>query len=204
VTLRVNRKISGIKAERVSDLHFRPRSSHNRLKTVQNEMQQRSESAYRYGFEDGKKIGLEEGKTLVEQALELFRRVTDEVRNERNRILLESEQIVVRLAVAVAKTIIHEELRTDNTLIRNIVLKAVKSIEDKTRLHIKVNPGDWRTIKEFEEQILTAAHGVKELEIREDEHVKPGGCIIEGNSGIIDAQLDTQLTEIVESLIDAV
>ena len=201
VSVKVNKKISGIKAESVSDFQFRSQMPRSRLLDMQNEMQKRSESAYRYGFEDGKKIGMQERKTEIDRALEVLLKITDDLVKERNRILLESEQIVVRLAGAVAKTIIHEELRTDSTLIRNIVLRSMKIIEDKTRLHIRVNPGDWRTIKDFESQILTAAHGVKDLEIREDEHVKPGGCIIEGNSGIVDAQLDTQLTEIIESLI---
>ena len=203
MSLNINRKISGIKAEQISDYQFRPRTHRSRLVDMHNEMQKRSESAYRYGFEDGKQFGMEEGKARVEKAVETLQTISDELAKERNRILLESEQIIVRLAVAVARTIIHEELRSDNALIRNIVLQAVKSIEDKTRLHIKVNPGDWRMVKEFEDQILTAAHGVKDLEIREDEHVKPGGCIIESQSGIIDAQLDTQLMEIVETLIDA-
>ena len=36
----------------------------------------------------------------------------------------------------------------------------------------------------------------KDLEIREDRRVKQGGVLIETESGVIDAQLETQLEEI--------
>ena len=40
----------------------------------------------------------------------------------------------------------------------------------------------------------------KDLEIREDKRVKPGGVLIETESGVVDAQLETQLEELEHAL----
>jgi flagellar biosynthesis/type III secretory pathway protein FliH len=77
-------------------------------------------------------------------------------------------------------------------------------VEDKKRVSIKVNPTDLNAVRGFEEEILSSMHGMKEWEIKEDNRITPGGCIIETDSGIVDAQLETQLAEIGATLMETV
>jgi flagellar biosynthesis/type III secretory pathway protein FliH len=46
------------------------------------------------------------------------------------------------------------------------------------------------------------AEGVKHIEFLADEKVIAGGVLIETNTGIVDARLETQLVEIAKNLLE--
>ena len=168
------------------------------------EFQTRSEAAYRFGFDDGKQIGLQEGREEVKQTVSCLKRMLAEMTQKKENLLREVDEAVVRLAVAVAETVLRREVETDPVWIKRLTKESLKLVEDRQRISIKVHPTDWEGMKVFEEEMLPSIHGVKHLEIKEDDHVEPGGCIIESDSGIVDAQLRTQLEEIAERLVEAV
>ena len=180
------------------------RRRHRISPELEKEFQERSEAAYKFGFEDGKQIGHQEGKGEIKQTVDHLRNITHELSEQRDHILSKADEIIVRLAISVARTILHHEVRIDPTLVKNIARESLKHVEDKKRVSIKVHPSDWETIKEFEGEMLSASHGVGDFVIREDAHVKPGGCIIESDSGIVDAQLDTQVAEVAFSLMEVI
>lgn len=181
-----------------------PQQNAEVLREMEREFQARSEAAYKYGFKDGKKIGLQEGREEVRQGLECIKYITDELKQRRENFMKEADELVLQLAVRLAERIIRKEVKTDPEVVKNVARECLKLVEERQRICIRVHPSDWQVINEFEEEILTSTHGVKSLEIKEDDHVTPGGCIIESDSGIVDAQLETQLQEISESLMEAV
>ena len=174
------------------------------LEEMEQECQERCEAAYRFGFDDGKKIGLQEGRDEVKQSVAYLKDKADKLMEKRDAIFGSAEGIIVQLALAVAKTILRREAKTDVTLVKTLAKESLRLVEDKRRVSIKVNPTDLNAIQGFEEEILSTAPGVKEWEIRQDDRVTAGGCIIETEAGIVDAQLETQLDEIGATLMEAV
>ncbi len=61
-------------------------------------------------------------------------------------------------------------------------------------------PKDYENIKKNQAELLQKVEAGKTLLLREDEGVKPGGCLVETEIGTIDAQLDTQLSAIKKAL----
>ena len=174
------------------------------IEDMEKECQERCESAYRYGYEDGKKIGVQEGRDEIKESLAFLKDTTDKLMEKRDIILKGAEQMIVQLALAVAGTILRQEVKVNTDLVRKLASESLRLVEDKKRVSIKVNPTDWNEVRGFEEEILSSVHGVKEWEIKEDDRITPGGCIIETDSGIIDAQLETQLAEIGTTLMETV
>lgn len=199
---------SGGGDERVKEMPWETLKSHKaearikRAKEIEN--QERSEAAYKFGFEDGRDIGRQEGKEEAREAVDRMNKITRAFDEQRAQLLKKADEVIVGLALKIAEIIIHQELQTDPGIVTKLAKESLKLVEDKKRLCIKVNPSDWKILKESEAELPSLTHGVKEMEIKEDEHVEPGGCIVESDSGIVDAQLSTQLEEVAERLFKSV
>lgn len=174
------------------------------LQDLERECQERCESAYQYGFKDGKKIGLQGGRGEIEESVNYLNHVAETLLEKREAILREAEGMIVQLAVSVAKTILHREVQLDPKVVKAVAKESLKLIEGRKRVSIRIHPSDSNELKELEKDILSTTQAIKDLDIIEDDHVNPGGCIIETDSGIVDAQLNTQLDEIAMSLMEVV
>ena len=173
-------------------------------KALEEEFQVRSETAYRSGFEDGKRVGAQEAQDGVKSVVHALQRAASELSEHKKKAVKESDEMIVRLALMVAKTVLQGELSVDSAKVKRIVVEAIKMIEDRGKISIKVHPDDWEIIKDVEKDVLSSTHGVERLEVVEDAHVERGGCIVESDSGIFDAQLSTQLEEIGNRLLESV
>jgi len=166
------------------------------------ESQQRSEASYRLGFEDGKKIGTQEGKEEIQPTLVLFKSMVADISQQKERIVKDAEETVLRLALMISQAIVHREVRIDESIIRNVVKESLKLVDDRKRITIKVHPDDWKSVTQNEKDVAAAIHGVKELELKEDDRIRPGGCVIESDSGIVDARLETRFDEVKRRLME--
>ena len=174
------------------------------VEDLEQEFQARCEASYRYGFEDGKKIGIQDGRNDIQQSAMVLKEMVEKLGDYQTSLLRDADTAIAQLALSVAKSIIHREVQMDKELVARVARESLKLVEDRRHVSIKVHPSDWQYVKDYEGDILGAAHGIKELEIKEDERVSPGGCVLETDSGILDARLDTQLDEIAMNLMEAV
>ena len=171
-------------------------------KALEEEFQTRSENAYRSGFEDGRVMGQREAGESLAEVLKQLQTAAAGLMDERKQILQRSESMIVGLSSLIAKKIIHHELSLEPSKVQKIVVEAIKAIDLKGNVVIKVHPEDWRLIKTVEEEIKASGHGYDHLDIVEDGSVCKGGCIVSGNTGLFDAQLETQIEEIVHRLLE--
>lgn len=159
------------------------------------------EQARDQAFAEGKKAGLIEGHTSVEQALVHLEEYTNKlVENEKN-FLRHAEKHVVTLAIAVAKRILGREVETDKEIIVFSVREALKQVADKARIIIKVNPEDLENILLHRKALQKMDRNFPELEFEADEKISRGGCIIQTRTGVIDGRLTSQLEEIERNFI---
>jgi len=172
------------------------------IQRLEEEYQARSENSYKFGFEDGRKIGLDEGREEVRSTVEALRRMLASVSEERLKLLRDAETAVFELTLSIARRIIHREVQINPEIIRRVVAESLRLVEERQSIQLRVSPSDWKHVKSYEQELIGTSHGIKALEIREDERIEPGGCVIESESGIVDARIQTQLDEIAGLLSD--
>jgi flagellar assembly protein FliH len=171
---------------------------------LEQEIQKRSEDAYRIGIEDGKKLGYEDARNELKESFQSFNNMLNELCMQKDQLLKNAESLLIKLAINIARTLVHQEISVDKKVVGNIVKAALKWADDRNRIHVKVNPSDWEIINSLQKDLKDQLHGIQAFEIKEDAFVSPGGCIIETDSGLIDAQINTQLEEISHRLIESV
>jgi type III secretion system HrpE/YscL family protein len=143
------------------------------------------EAAYREGYE----AALQEWNSLL-----------IDVREKRDNALSSVERDVLRLAVKIAGKIIGHELKRDRGTIADIVANALRNARRNEMITVRVNPAEL-TLVEAHREKLDPANRLQFLDIVADPRVSAGGCIIESDSGAVDAQLETQLRVLERALL---
>jgi flagellar assembly protein FliH len=132
-----------------------------------------------------------ETRAVLQQAVE-------QVEAERARYFHAAEREVVRLALAIAARVLHRESAMDALLLRGAVHAALEKLMDKSRLVLRVAPGDverWRD--HFSQRGRKFA-----IEVEAETALRPNDCVLETTMGTIELGVRTQLEEIERGFFD--
>ena len=156
-------------------------------------------TAHQAGLESARHESDKERAELAErvaQTIEDIQRQTDEF-----WVAIEPE--LLKLAVEIARKVVHKEITESQEIILNMVKIALYQIKDRHSLKIRVNPADYDLLREHKEEIMSSCDGMRSLEIIDDRRVEQGGCLIESDNGNLDARIETQLREVERALLEA-
>ena len=119
-------------------------------------------------------------------------------------ILKQNEREILDLIFAVAEKIIHHEVRSDETVIKNVILNALELAVEKNKLMFNVNPEDYDYVEKIRPDIVNQNKELKSIVITSDPAVTRGGCFLETPYGNIDATIESKLEKIVQCLKESV
>ncbi len=146
-------------------------------KEVVTECETQKEQARRDGFEEGN----------AEWAAHII-----ELENEIKKVRSELEKVIIPIAVKAAKKIMGRELEVSETTVVDIVANSLKAVSQHKKITIWVNRKDIDILEKHREKLAKKFETLESLSIREREDITQGGCIIETEAGIINAQLENQ------------
>lgn len=159
---------------------------------------QQVQESYEKGFEEGKRQA-ERGLANVFKAL---RDAVEELSLLREHVLRESEEDLLKLAVMIARKVIHQEIAVDRLILAKIVSAAVSGASERDEVVIRLNPEDHRLVSAHKHLYLGGCGDERLLEIKADDAIAPGGCIVDTATGEIDARPDAQVDEIFRRLLE--
>jgi type III secretion protein L len=129
--------------------------------------------------------GFEEGLKRWNEQLALLEK---EIKNVRK----EMENSIVPLALTAVKKILGKELESAPQTIVDIVATALKTVSHHRRITIYVNQNDLEYVEAQRPRLKALFEHLETLSIAARNTIEMGGCIIETESGIINAQLENQ------------
>ena len=91
------------------------------------------------------------------------------------------------------KKIIGKELETKPETVVSIISESLKELTQNKRVIIHVNPQDLAIVEQHRPELKNLVEYADVLLLSPKASVTPGGCIIETETGIVNAQLDVQL-----------
>jgi flagellar assembly protein FliH len=153
-------------------------------------------AAWDRGFEAGKAEGIETVRSEYSSLLDLIGRMADEIRSRADRLVAESEREIVRLATAVAEKIVRHVIETDPDATLEIVQEAIRRAQGARSLVVRVNPEDLEMLVMRRAELMDLVIDAKNLKIVEDARIGRGGCVVEMDTGAVDARIDEQFAEI--------
>lgn len=150
--------------------------------------------------------GFREGEAAARQKLEAEFRVSVAelaeavagLSQQRAEALRRAEADAVRLAIEIARRVVHRELSVDPGALEGLIKAALEKLINHEILRVRVHPGLEKMLSECLARHLRG----RTVEIVADSSQAPGGVIFEISRGSLDASVDTQLREIERGLID--
>ena len=124
----------------------------------------------------------------------------EEIAGLHTRMLKEVESEVVRAVMRVAGDLLTAELASREDAVVDVAATALQAAKTARDINLRACPRDAPILRKHKARLVSVLTRAKNLEIREDRRVKPGGVLIETESGVVDAQLETQLEELARAL----
>lgn len=160
--------------------------------------------AYQKGFAKGEAHGLESGeqrayqetKSALEQQLNELREITNALMQPTADQDEAIERILVDSVIAIARGVVHRELRTHSNDIVALVNEAVGALpKGADQISIFLNPDNLELVRS---QVPES----DAWSLIEDTNVEPGGCRLESKDSAIDATVSSRLRLAVDQFLN--
>lgn len=153
----------------------------------------------RNGFEQGEKAGSEAVRLKLEHGLKSCDLMLKELEGLRRKAAGEVESELVELALAVSRKIVQHEVGIAPEVVAGIVRQALNRVEQAARITIRLNPADVKLLSEISPPLTAGRPDAGRIALEADEGISRGGCLIETESGEVDARLERQFQVVEEA-----
>jgi flagellar assembly protein FliH len=168
------------------------------LAEVERATQIRVQQARDAAFQEGARKGREEASAELKPVLERLGRAAADLSNLRDRVRRQAETDLVKLALAIAKRVMHRELSMDPDAMQGIVRTALDRLQNREVDRLRVHPSHVGSVR----SCLENAGRAPALEVIGDASLNCGDAIFETSLGELDASVDSQLREIERGFAD--
>jgi len=161
---------------------------------------EQAKQAYDAGRAAGEAAARERLEAPIRGLAEKLGAAATEVVQTRADVLHRAEADAVRLAVEIARRILHRELATDASALDSLMRAALEKLQTQEVYRVRVHPGQERLLKACLEQ-AGRSQGVSVIG---DPAQPEGSALFEVSGGALDASVDTQVREIERALMDQI
>ena len=158
------------------------------------DLSQLEKTAYENGFLQGEKAGMEIAEQKIEAVMRRYAEAILEVSKLRSSLFAQAEREVVKLAVEVAKKIIHREIQADPDIIQTLVRVALSHVAEKSAVTVHLSPVDYSYL--LEQRAELAQTEGRDISLLADKSIERGGCLIQTECGDIDARIEEKFREV--------
>jgi flagellar assembly protein FliH len=173
-------------------------SSSERDPDGQQERDRIEQQAYHRGFTEGKAVGREQASAELQSVLDQLGRSLATLSSLRSRIRGEAEGDLLKLAIAIARRVLHRELTLDPESIEGLIRVALDKLQSRELCRVRVHPDQEQAIRKSLERFSNS----QKVELITDSSLQCGDVFFETAHGNLDASIDSQLGEIERGLAD--
>ncbi len=160
----------------------------NEAAKVLSEVEGVREAAKKEGFAEGREEGMAQATERVTKLESL-----------KDAFYQNAESEIISLVMEIAEKVVGRMVHDHREAIISIVRQAVESALGD-RVLIRLNPGDYKKVQPQIKALQENLDKSRRLAFKEDDGISAGGCVVETEVGMIDAQLETQLRAIRKAL----
>ena len=167
------------------------------------------EQGIQRGTAEGNAIGFQSGRTeAIQQFTESLEQLTlrwseslDHWNRERQRMLDEAREDVIRFAFELGQKVVHRIAAGDPTVIQDQLRESLAILTRPSALRISIHPRDRELAEQVLPELVKAIGESAHASLHDDSSIEPGGCVIATAAGHIDSTIRTQLDRIAEALV---
>jgi flagellar assembly protein FliH len=173
------------------------------------------EQARQAGLAEGQAAGMKAGQAqghdeAVAQATNglnaLIERWTKTLADFQNRLpthLTDLRVDVAKLALAIAARITRQEALRNKEVLRANTAQALALVTAGRSVEIRIHPDELNVLEGYVGELVSQFRSVGAIELKTDDTITPGGCVLSFGAGQVDARLETQIQRIADELVGA-
>jgi len=158
-----------------------------------------SEKARAEGYENGYTEGFSEGRGIAEGLIKDALDIKEQVQATKSKYVDEIEKEAVELTIETVEIILNKHIEEDYEFILGIIKKALEKCAYTASLVLRVSNEDYSMALSLKNRILALAESVDDIEIKTDNSLRQGSCVIDTSSGSIDSSIWNQFENIKET-----
>lgn len=139
----------------------------------------------------------EELARAVEPLRQQLAQTIEELTSLRGLVVARAERDMVKLALEIAKRVVHREVVVDGEVALTLARVALARIHSRAQVRLHLAPEDLTYVAA---RLESLGEGCS-VELVEDRAVGRGGCLVETEMGDIDARIERQFAEVERSLL---
>ncbi len=159
--------------------------------------ERRIREAHQQGLREGDASGRNQAAAQLQAEIEKLGRSVAELSQFRPRLMREAEADLVKLAVEIARRVLHRELTVDRSALQALIKAALERLQGQEICRIRVHPEHQEAVR-----ATLARAGSANVQVVGDAALELGGAIFETARGSVDASMSAQLREIELGLAD--
>jgi flagellar assembly protein FliH len=153
--------------------------------------------AYQRGFSEGRTIGHDQAGAELKPMMDRLSRSLADLAAIRTRVRKAAEADLLKLAIAVARRVLHRELTLDPGSIEGLIRVALEKLESRELCRVRVHPDQEPVIR-----TLLARFSAAPVELIPDPALQCGDVLFETAHGTLDGSIEAQLQEIERGFAD--
>lgn len=154
------------------------------------------EEAYERGFNEGMDAGRRQAMQELGPNLQASVTVVAEMEDFRGELLNQMQDNLTALSLAVARQIMEREVKSEPSIVANLVRTALSHYPLDQKLRIRLNPLDLSSISREQSGNQPPVSAGREVRWIPDETIARGGCMVEGPERIVDGRVEGALERI--------
>ena len=170
-------------------------NANSKAKEIITQAQQQVEQIHKDAYDQGKKEAVAE----MHQALENAQLIVNKMETWRKETVKDNQELLVEMTQKIARLIFGKGFSVDNETMQSNLNRVIKMADSLGEIRIYMNHEDshildpeWRSFQE--------ALSGKKIQIIPSESILPGGCFVQGEMGVVDARIETQLNAIADAM----
>lgn len=185
-----SRVLRGAIVEDLQAIEEEIRELHEEARRVLEDAQHRAAEIEERAKKDGYRDGIAECTEQLASA-----------RAEHEKLRQQAEQDMVTLAFHIARRLIGHAIEVEPMVVRDIVGEALVTARGRRQILLRIHPDDLEVVEKNRDDYARELDGVP-VQFEADASLERGGCVIDTESGRIDARLETQLAVLREALLN--
>ncbi len=161
------------------------------------------EDGYKKGYDDGFGKGKNTGLDETRDSVNMVKEVIEQLKSYHVQILADAQKDIAKMALGVARKVLQKEIMTDPRTVIGVVKNALAQVSFKKRFVVHVNPLDLEVLKKAGSEVLGVLDNHETIKFKASPQVEAGGCIVQTESGTVDAQIDRQFQDVEAAVMRA-
>jgi len=156
-----------------------------------------NKESFQRGFSEGRAVGHDQATAELQPVMDRLSRSLADLASVRSRVRKTAEADLLKLAIAIARRVLHRELTLDPGSIEGLIRVALEKLESRELCRVRVHPDQEPIIR-----TLLARFSAAPVELVPDPTLQCGDVMFETAHGTLDGSIEAQLQEIERGFAD--